>query len=116
MSPLHGTKNISIQKDALLAMFQRASDGIHVVLLPASGLEGGSAYLTSEAEEDGRLIIRSMGDHEKRHNGERNVKLLVGFGPDPHKTVAYVCNYLKRKIREKRDGDPDSCLYSLLLK
>ena len=92
-------------------MFQRANDGIHVVLLPVSGLEGGSTYLTSDAEEDGRLIVRSMGDHEKSYDGERHVELLVGFGPDPHETVARVCNHLKGKIKEKRGGDPDSCLY-----
>ncbi|RPB02555.1 glycoside hydrolase [Choiromyces venosus 120613-1] len=108
MGPLHGTKNISIQKDALLTMFQRAHGGFHVVLLPVSGLEGGSAYLTSDSEQDGRLIIRSMGDHEKSHNGEREVKLLIGFGPDPHETVACVFNHLKRKIKEKYGGDSDS--------
>jgi len=91
-------------------MFQRANDGIHVALLPVSGLQGGSTYLTSDAKEDGRLIVRSMGDHEKSYDGGRDVRLLVGFGPDPHKTVACVYNHLKRKIKEKWGGDPDSCL------
>ncbi|KAG0131993.1 glycoside hydrolase superfamily [Tuber indicum] len=111
MGPLHGTKNISIQKDALLVMFQRAHDGLHVVSLPVSGLDGGSAYLTSDAEEGGRLIVRSMGDHEKSYDGERDVKLLMGFGPDPHKTVACVFNHLKGKIKEKQGGWTDSCMH-----
>ncbi|PWW74520.1 Glycoside Hydrolase Family 36 protein, partial [Tuber magnatum] len=113
MGPLHGTRNIFIQKDALLAMFQRANDGVHVVLLPISGLEGGSTYLTSDAEGDGRLVVRSMGDHEKSHDGERDVKLLVGFGPDPHETVACVFNHLKRKIKEKLGGEFDSCVTNI---
>ncbi|CUS15329.1 unnamed protein product [Tuber aestivum] len=108
MGPLHGTKNIFIQKDALLAMFQRAHDGAHVVLLPVSGLEGGSTYLTSDTEGDGQLVVRSMGDHEKCYGGERDVKLLMGFGPDPRGTVACVFNHLKRKIKEKQDKATDS--------
>lgn len=73
---------------------QRSSDGRHVVVLPVSGLGGGSAYVTSDSNGRGEVIVRSMDDFE----AERKIRVIVGIGSDPLETTALSVAYLKRLV------------------
>lgn len=75
-------------------LYQRSSDGRHVVVLPVSGLGGGSAYVTSDSRGRGEVIVRSMDDFE----AEREIRVIVGIGSDPLEAVALSVAYLKRLV------------------
>lgn len=94
MGPIHGTTSFTTSKDALLVVYQRSSDGKHVVILPVSGLGGGSAYITSDPKGRGEVVFRGMDDFET----ERKVQVIVAIGSDALETVASAVAYLKKLV------------------
>lgn len=94
MGPIHGTTSFVTSKDALLVLYQRGIDGKHVVVLPLSGLGGGSAYVTSDSKGKGEIIVRGMDDFET----ERKVQVIVAIGRDPLETVASAVAHLKKLV------------------
>lgn len=94
MGPIHGTTSFTTSKDALLVLYQRSGDGKHVVILPVSGLGGGSAYVTSDSKGRGEVVFRGMDDFET----ERKVQVIVAIGSDALETVASAVAYLKRLV------------------
>lgn len=101
MGPIHGTTSFVTSKDTLLVLYQRSIDGKHVVVLPISGLGGGSAYVTSDSKGKGEVIVRGMDDFET----ERKVQVIIAIGRDPLETVASAVAYLKKLVMGSEAGE-----------
>lgn len=94
MGPIHGTTNFATFRDALFLLYQRSSDGKHVVVLPVSGLGGGSAYITSDSRGRGEVIVKGMDDFETG----RKTQVIVAIGSDALETAASAVAYLKQLV------------------
>ncbi|KAI9780128.1 MAG: hypothetical protein M1839_006965 [Geoglossum umbratile] len=85
LAPRHGKSKFLPDKDSILASFLR-SDGLHVVLLPISGLDDTLTVL--KADPSGRITISSRNDG----TSEGTIRVLASVGRDFDSTMAFVVN------------------------